>query len=838
MAAMAQSDDADAGETARALGVTVRRDRWGIAHVEAPSAEAAFAAQGWVAADDRIWQMEWDRRRALGRWAEVVGMAGAREDAFFRRLGLAAIVRADFAALEPRTQAMCEAYADGVNLWLAAHSDALPAEFGHHPAPPEAWEPWHCVAVYKLRHIFMGTLTRKLWRGRILAQAGPEAVMATVGDIEADAAMVPGGVQDGLGSGAGPRGRSPMHEQQHGEPGAALRGSGRSGLPRPDLLADAAAVLDASAADMAALAAAMDADGASNSWALSGERTASGKPLLAGDPHRGIEFPNVYHQCHLRCPEFDAIGMGFPGVPGFPHFGHNAEVAWAITHGMCDDTDVFVERFSPSGGDGLADAPVDRRDSAGDGNHLAGEDQQGPLDAAADPGQHLADGMPVEWRYEALDIRGEGTVELQCGRTPRGPVVLGDPADGIALSMQWTGMFGADTTFDALRPMLEAGSAAESIEAARPWVLPVNNLLVADRAGEIVFKIRGRVVERPPASRWTPVPGADEFAWDGLEAVSFDDLPQWSNPERGFLVTANNRTADGGPYISLDFAGPARHDRICELLAPMTGATTADMSAVHADVTSLVAPKVLDFITEHAVECGHELSHTLLDMLADWDQRMTEDSPAATVYAVVKRRLIEAVSERLGIAGAQLGAAGWPPAGEASRMAAGAATRMICERNLDVVPGLDNPIGRRMAASACVDEAAAELTQRLGDDPRAWTWGQVHRMASPHPLASALGAARDLHPPIDGCAGDGDTVRQGGTAPETGERAVHGSVARYAFDLGDWDSSGWVVPHGVSGVRGSGHDLDQRQAWLNCELIPMAYSTDAIAAVTAREHQI
>ncbi len=764
---MTPSSGSSGSVAASNLGATIRRDRWGIAHVETPTAAVAFAAQGWVAADDRIWQMEWDRRRALGRWAEVVGMAGAREDAFFRRLGLAAISRVDYAALNGHTQAMCEAYTHGVNRWLLTHQDALPAEFEHHPAPPEPWEPWHCVAVYKLRHIFMGTLTRKLWRGRIMAQAGPEAVMATVGDIESDLAMVPG---DGS---------------------------------RPDLLADAARVLDASAADMAALTAAMDSDGASNSWALSGERTASGKPLLAGDPHRGIEFPNVYHQCHLRCDEFDAIGMGFPGVPGFPHFGHNAEVAWGITHGMCDDTDVFVERFDEDAGS-----------------------------------WRLSDGMTVDWRTETLEIRGEGTVEVLCGATPRGPVVLGDPADGVALSMQWTGMYGADTTLDALWPMLVAGSTAELIEAVRPWVLPVNNLLAADRAGSIAFKIRGRVIERSAASRWTPVPGTDEFAWDGLEPVPFEDLPEWTDPERGFLVTANNRTADGGPYISLDFAGPSRHDRICELLTPMTDAAVADMSAVHGDVTSLVAPKVLGLITEYAVECGHELSHGLLDMLAEWDQRMTADSAPATIYAVVKRRLVEAIVERLGIAGAELGAAGWPPAAEASRMAAAAATRMLCERNLDVVPGLDNPIGRRMAASACVDETAAELSQRLGDDPTKWTWGRVHRMASPHPLASALSAARDLHPPIDGCAGDGDTVRQGGTAPETGERAIHGSVARYAFDLGDWDSSGWVVPHGVSGVRGSGYDLDQRQAWLDCELVPMAYSSDAVVEVTAHEHEI
>lgn len=683
-------------------------------------------------------------------------MAGAREDAFFRRLGLAEIARADWEALAPRTRAMTEAYADGVNRWLGDEDTELPGEFEHHPAAPEPWEPWHCVAVYKLRHIFMGTLTRKLWRGRIMAQSGADAVIATVGDIAADSAMVPG---DG---------------------------------PGPDLLGDAATLLDACADDMAALAAAMDSDGASNSWVLSGERTASGKPLLAGDPHRGIEFPNVYHQCHLRCDEFDAIGMGFPGVPGFPHFGHNAEVAWCITHGMADDTDVFVERFDD-----------------------ASESASAP-----------------HWRSEKLHIRGEGDIDVLYGRTPRGPVVLGDPSEGIALSMMWTGMHGADTTLDALWPMLEAGSCDELIDAVRPWVLPVNNLLVADRAGDTAFKIRGRIVERPPASRWTPVPATEEYMWDGLEPVPFDALPKWANPDRGYLVTANNRTADAGPYISLDFAGPARHDRVSELIAVMTDATVTDMCRVHADVTSLVAPKVADLILEFAVECGHELAHGLLDMLAAWDHRMTEESAAATVYAVVKRRMIEAITQRLGIAGAELGASGWPPAAEASRMAAGAAVRIMCERRFDIVPGLDNPIGLRMAVSACVDEAAAELSQRLGDDLATWAWSRLHRMASPHPLASAMPPARELHPPVDGCGGDADTVRQGGTAPETGERAIHGSVARYAFDLGDWDTSGWVVPHGVSGVRGSGHDLDQRQAWLDCELIPMAYSGEAVAAAT------
>lgn len=738
-------NEADIAATTR-----VRRDRWGISHVSTSSSDSAFEAQGWIHANDRIWQMEWDRRRALGRWSEVVGFQGAKEDAFFLRLGLAEAARSDWDQLQTETKAMTEAYALGVNAWLSTHTDDLPAEFDVHPAPPEPWEPWHCVAVYKLRHIFMGTLYRKLWRGFVLRQAGPELTSAMRGDPSADAAMVPG---EG---------------------------------PEIDLVSDAIDVLGRNAGVLDALAA---VEGGSNSWAVHGSRTASGAPLLAGDPHRGIEFPNVYHQCHLACPDFDAIGLGFPGVPGFAHFGHNSDVAWCITHGMADDTDAFVERLSSD---------------------------------------ELEQWEPVE-----LSIRGEERpVEVWCGSTPRGPVVLGDPADGVALSMMWTGMSGPDTTFDALLPMLRSTSCDELEDAVRPWVIPVNNLLSADRSGNISFHLRGRLVERPTGSRWTPVAGAPEFEWTGLAPVEFDDLPASRNPERGYLVTANNRVSDRGPYVSLDFAGPSRHDRIVQLLDTMTSATVEDMKAVHVDVRSLVAPRLVAVVLEHATRCTDSRSEGLLQMLAAWDGEVEVESVAATIYAVIRRRWAESVMLRLGIDRAELGAPGWPRSIDASRMGYEGATSLLLNDGWRLVPGLDSDDALAEALSAAVDETAEELEQRLGADMTTWTWGRVHRMASPHPLASALEAVRSLHPPVDGCAGDSDTVRCGSVLPETGERAAAGSVARYVYDLADWDRCGWVVPHGVSGVRGSGHDLDQRAAWLAGDLIPMPYSDDAVDAVT------
>ena len=161
-----------------------------------------------------------------------------------------------------------------------------------------------------------------------------------------------------------------------------------------------------------------------------------------------------------------------------------------------------------------------------------------------------------------------------------------------------------------------------------------------------------------------------------------------------------------------------------------------------------------------------------------------------------------------------------------------AATSLLLSGSWRLVPGLSDDAALEAALSACVDETVVELQQRLGEDMSTWTWGRVHRMASPHPLASALESARELHPPVDGCPGDSDTVRCGSVLPETGERAAAASVARYVFDLADWDASGWVVPHGVSGVRGSGHDLDQRDLWLEGRLAPMAYSDEAVGEVT------
>jgi len=724
--------------------IAIRRDRWGISHVEALDRLDAFEAQGWVAADDRFWQMDADRIKAQGRWAEIVGSKGAKEDAFFRRMRLTNKCKNDWSLLAPETKQMTEAYAKGVNRWLKEQADQLPEEYQYHDLPPESWEPWHCLAVYKIRHVFMGTLHRKLWRGHLLATCGPEVVEAMQGNMNDDSVIA------------------------------------SFDNPTLDLLSGLPEVLKANSELLEAL---VDIDGGSNSWAIHGSRTSSGMPLLAGDPHRGIEFPNVYHQFHMKCPEFNAIGLAFPGVPGFPHFGHNDDVAWCITHGMADDTDVFVESTD--------------------------------LDQ-------------VEWETELLTVRGEGDYEVYCGSTERGPVVIGDPAENMALSLAWTGLAGTDTTFDALIPMLKASSCKKLEDAVACWVIPVNNVLSADTQGHISFKIRGRVIERPEANRWIPVAGESASSWTDLEPVAFDQLPGVTDPPEGYLVTANNRPSNSGPYISLDFAGSARFDRISQLLETLPAASLSDMERIHGDVVSLRAPDIVDSLLTHASKFTHPWAEWLLNSLANWNNEMSESSIEAAMYAVIRRRWCESVGERLGVSAPSFGAPGWPSAEDASRMLADAALVLLSDHRHTLIPGLETEEDLDHALSACIDETLTELQLRLGDDRETWTWGRLHRMFSPHFMASLIQEAHHLHPPVDTCPGDSDTVRCGSVIPERGERASAASVARYAFDLDDWDKSGWVVPHGVSGVRGSGHDLDQRQAWLECALLPMVFSDKGV----------
>ena len=278
--------------------VTIHRDPWGIPHIQAASEADLFFAQGFATAQDRLWQMDFDRHQALGRWSEWAGPAGLDRDRLLRAAGLGRTAKLDYEASSPQARAMLDAYTAGVNAFLAT-TTALPIEYQLLNQCPEPWESWHCLAVYKMRNSLLGTFESKLWRTRLAQVVGPENLAQLIkGYPQGHLLTVPPGTE------------------YQGDPLDSLAALSRR-----------------------------ETDPGSNAWSIAGAYTTSGLPLVAGDSHRALDTPSVYYQVHLACPDFAVIGYSVPGVPGTLHFCHNEYVAWGMTYGSADTQDLFVERF-------------------------------------------------------------------------------------------------------------------------------------------------------------------------------------------------------------------------------------------------------------------------------------------------------------------------------------------------------------------------------------------------------------------------------------------------------------------------------------------------------------
>ena len=743
--------------------IEIYRDPQGIPHVRAASAHDAFFGQGWVHAQDRLFQMEYDRRRAYGRWAEWVGPAGVEGDRLLRRFRLEASARLDWEHASADARAMLEAFAAGVNAFIDS-TKSWGVEFEAVGARPDPWQPWDSMAVFKVRHLDMGPWKAKLWRAKLLRYLGP--------DQAADLTRQP-----------------EPHPLLIVPPAAEYRGARLDGLAEMERHVSAMALVPGTPQG-------------SNSWALGGSRTASGKPLVAGDPHRALDVPSVYYQNHLACPDWDAIGLSFPGVPGLPHFGHTARVAWCVTHGMADYQDLYIERFD-----------------------------------ASDPSRYEFRG---EWReadvrQERIAVRGDSPVEIETVATHHGPVVAGEPRHGHAIACAYSAIAGVNATFDAFVPMLRAQSAHELEAAMRAWVEPVNNLVFADVDGHIGYRARGHVPLRSMANAWVPVPGwTGEHEWRGM--IPFEEMPVLRDPDAGFVATANGPIAGASypHYIGLDYAPSFRTQRVVARIEALEKATADDMAAIHADRVCIPARELVGLLgrlrVSAAAEPHRDDKHwrAALARLAAWDGVMDKDEVAPAIYAALRERLTRDLMTPI------LGPLA--PEAFATVQGGGVAHMVRIKAQLAEMIGKDNrsllPAGAEWPAvlASALAGAVSDLRAALGDDMDAWRWERLHTTRPVHPLVAGFPKlAGTLNPPAVAVGGDGETVNASGFVPGAGYHVALTSVARYVFDLADWESSGWVVPHGASGHPGSPHWADQLPAWADCRLLPMRYDWSRIA---------
>jgi penicillin amidase len=744
--------------------IEIYRDSYGIPHVKAGSVHDAFFGQGFAASQDRLWHMDYDRHRAYGRWAEYAGESAVAQDRMMRAFQVGPTAKRDYEAVSKEAKAVLDAYAAGVNAFIES-THSLPIEYSIVSSKPDSWQPWDSLAVFKVRHILMGTFEGKLWRARLVNSLWPEKAARLLRGYQPGHLLIipPGALYDGPAADG-------FKELKDGSAWTKY-------IVDPDLLSSGV-------------------EAGSNSWALSGSRTASGRPLMAGDPHRSLDTPNVYYQNHISCPEFDAIGLSFPGCPGFPHFGHNAYVAWCVTHAMADYQDLYIERFK-EGDAGLYE--------------FKGEWKK------------------AEVSHEVIKVKNGKSVGMDVTITHHGPIIGGDPATGYGVAFKYTATAEPNRSFESILGMLRATSADELEESMRSWVDPCNNFLFVDVHGNIGYLNRGKVPIRPIQNAYLPVPGwTGEYEWNGF--IPFEKLARSKNPETGYIVTANNRIVgkDYPYYITLDFAPEFRARRITERLGKIVRATVEDMASVHAERASIPGRAYAKLISQ--IGPLDELSERAKEKLAGWDGTMDRDAVAPTIYSAFRIRLNRVVIERL--LGKTLTDEAWSATGRGGsshvRQLATLFVKMAEENDASFLPPGTDWKGLMARALA---EGVDYLRGRLGDDMDSWKWGRVHFTKPQHTLSASFpDLASLLDPPSLPLGGDGDTPQAAGYSPSDPFVITGTSVARYVFDAGKWDNSAWIVPLGASGHPGSPHYADQAPIWGQVKLIPMLYDWGRIAS--------
>ncbi|HTG36600.1 MAG TPA: penicillin acylase family protein [Thermoanaerobaculia bacterium] len=728
--------------------VTVLRDRWGVPHIYAETQDDLFFAQGFVAAQDRLWQMEIWRRTGEGRLAEVLGPEAVERDRFARLLRYRGDLDAEYQSYAPDARGIIEAFVRGVNAFIASSSDRPPIEFELAGFRPEPWTPEVC-------------LTRMAGFG-MTGNASMEVLRAKLG------AALGWQLADEVIPTAPPR---PLESQ----PRIGLEGIDDKLLALPN------------AAFAPLLFKPQDGgkrpqDG-SNNWVVDGSLSATGKPLLANDPHRALTLPSLRSMVHLVAPGWNVIGAGEPALPGVS-VGHNDRVAFGFTIAMMDQQDLYIEETNP-----------------------------------ANPHEVRFQGSwePMRIERETIRVKGGEPVAAELKFTRHGPVIHEDRERHRAYVLRWVGSEPGTAGYLASLSLDRARDWPGFRKALERWKVPSENLVYADVDGNIGWQVAGLAPVRKGWSGLLPVPGAGEYEWQGF--LPFAELPAAFNPPRHFLATANHNILPPGyaRELGYDWGDPTRFLRISEILGAGGSQrgkfSVADFQRLQNDEVSPPARTLVSLLGE-AKGAGPDL-RPWIEKLVRWDGTLARDSAAAALYEIWTAKLVPAAfKSRL--------PKEWLPA---------VADQILAIDLLrDPKPawfGSDPKAGRDAVLLSSLEAAVAEAKVKLGPDPKTWRWGGLHKTALQHVLATdpERKALFGL-PPVER-GGDGTTVD---VAVGPGFDALHGASFREILDLADWDRSVAVNLPGQSGQPGSPHYGDLLPLWAEGKYFPLLYSRGKVEA--------
>jgi penicillin amidase len=766
--------DGDTSATGLAAPVTVRRDAHGVPHIDAASDDDLFFAQGYVAAQDRLWQMDTFRRNSEGTLAEVLGHALLLHDETQRVLQIAPVSQRVYDHLAPRERAFLDDYARGVNSFIARHADSLPPEFRLLHYAPKPWTGVDSIAVGLMMVQTLDTrAVGKLGRGVVEARLQDPKLIADLYPIGSWRDRPPTGIETDLSA---PQPQPSIHKKsgddeddEEDEPSKTdLAPFSGTAPPIKSLLA----LLGLPTCDACAAG--------SNEWVIAGSHTASGKPLLSNDMHLAFSVPGVWYMADLRAPGFHAAGVTLPGMP-YVIAGHNEHVAWGFTALLADVQDLYDEQFD------------------GKGNYQGADGQWHPLTVDR----------------ETIHVRGGNDVTLDVESTAHGPLVNPLLSSGARpMALKWNLYDPALNTLP-LYQMDTAGNWAEFSAALAAWSWPAQNVVYADDQGHIAYHAVGKVPLRP--NGMTDAPIADHtHEWQGY--IPFDDLPNAFDPPSGFLATANSRvTTDRSPYpLTDEWIDPYRVERIYKSLDGRDGLTPKDMLAVQTDVYSELDQEMgqrFAYAIDHTPGPGGNGDPRLrqaADLLRSWDGRLSVESAAASVETQARAALGRMILEpKLGSAVGDYHWAESTFAEEEIVMHAKAAWLPSAYANWDALltaavrKGLEN------------GNAPANLAE--------WTYGSWHTIDIEHPLERFL-------PFLGSIAGTGSTVISGDTITV---KQIGSDVApsqRFTMDWSDVDASTENIVLGESGNPLSPYFKDQWNDWLNGSTFALPFTPGAVAA--------
>ncbi|HEX6500657.1 MAG TPA: penicillin acylase family protein [Micromonosporaceae bacterium] len=807
--------------------VTVYRDRYGIPQVYARTADDLFRAQGYLHAQERFWEMDFRRHVTSGRLAELFGKSQVETDAYLRTMGWRRVAEQEWKIISPDSRRYLTDYADGVNAWLAATggtsaSGVKSLEYTvlgaqNRDYVVERWDPvdslaWLKAMAWDLRGNMPAEITRAALFAAGLSRARIDELYPpypfdknqpiVTGGTVADGRFAATSSTDGAGGGGPATDRDPAAAAAATSTDPATDSALRQATP-------ALRAIGAALAGLPALIGDASPGIGSNSWVLSGRLTATGKPILANDPHLSPSMPGIWYQMGLHCDcPFNVEGFTFSGMPGVI-IGHNGRIAWGFTNLNPDVTDLYLEKL--------------------------------------DGDRYLVDGQwrDLAVRKETIRVAGSAPVTLTVRTTNNGPL-LSDaseelrrigakpPVDGTGygVALRWTAL-DPGRTVDALFALDAATDWAGFRQAAALFEVPAQNLIYADVDGNIGYQAPGKIPVRGKGDGRWPAPGWDS-SYDWKRYLPFDELPSEYNPERGVIVTANQAVI-GPTYprlLTTDWSYGYRSQRISDMIrAAGTGITVADVERMQFDDTNTMAALITPALTSVPLT---GFAATAQALLRDWDFREPADgrsgtadarsSAAAAYYNAVWRHLLSRVFDELPAGYGADGGDRW------------------CEVVLNLLQQPDSAwwdergTPRRETArdeiTAAMTDAAAELRHSLGDDPSDWRWGRLHTLTLRNASFGESGIA-----PIEWLFNYGPAPVSGGSAivDATGWDAASGGYdvtavpsMRMVVDLSHLDASRWVQLTGESGHAFSAHYHDQFDLWRTGRTLPMRWDESNI----------